>query len=59
MSMSAWKRERERDQREEEGNRWFVGIDGLPWRLRRPSAGDSIRLTAFPRGEKRERGEEE
>jgi hypothetical protein len=59
MSMSVRKRERERDQREEEGYRWFVGIDGLPWRLRRPPVGDSVRLTVFLRGEKRERGEEE
>jgi hypothetical protein len=59
MSKSAWKRERGQDQREEEGYRWFVGIDGLPWRLRRPPVGDSVRLTVFLRGEKSERGEEE
>jgi hypothetical protein len=59
MSKSARKRERGQDQREEEGYRRFVGIDGLPWRLRRPPAGDSVRLTVFPRGEKSERGEEE
>jgi hypothetical protein len=59
MSMSAQKRERERDQRVEEGYQRFVGINGLPWLVRRPPAGDSIRLMAFPRGEKRERGKEE
>jgi hypothetical protein len=59
MSKSARKRERGQYQREEEGYRRFVRIDGLPWRLRQPPAGDSIRLTVFLRGEKSERGEEE
>jgi hypothetical protein len=59
MSMSGRKSERERDQREEEGYQQFIGIDGLPWQLWRPPAGDFVRLTVFLRGEKRERGEEE
>jgi hypothetical protein len=59
MGMSARKRERVRDQREDEGYRWLVEFDGFPWQLLRTPADDSVCLMVFLTMEKNERGEEE
>jgi hypothetical protein len=52
-------RERGWDQREDAGYQWLVGIDELPRRLPRTPVGDSVHLTAFLKGEKNKRGEDE
>jgi hypothetical protein len=46
VGMSAWKRERVWDQREDEGYRWLVEFDGFPWQLLRILARDFTGLAA-------------